>query len=713
MNERFRSSKLKMVLMTVPVLAALALILLVTGTSGVAIAADPSPIDSTTKTVNPDRVPAGAAATYAVVLRNTSSVSDVMATVDDALDSRLTYVPGSAATDPELQGICPTREPHHLVCEVNVAANETVTLSFQVEVTTTVSPGDVITNTAVISDGYGMAFDRAVSFTVGEPPTVQIREPDKGTLITTSEGEPYTISGYAWDSTNEPGFPADPVLDPINNSDGNGTYYVEWASVPGALDYTLKESTSPYFDENVIHYTNAESPKGIFGKSTGTYYYRLMAHNVDGDSRWSNVVSATVTNPSLMGFPEEALLGAQTTAALPTVEVRIDGGTWQMATVSDHPDGHWQWSYDWTLPEADEVPITIEARAQDAGGNYGEIDAITVTVRNATTFVYLPVLEKHWPPLPYAPTLFDVNNSDNDGNYTVIWSYGSYPDIPAPTSFELQEATNASFTADLQEFTVSGSITSRDFTDKENDTYYYRVRAINSYGAGPWSETKSVLVDIGFFDDFSDSWSGWPVTTYSNALVNFMRLEYVGGTYRMKVLLDENGYNNRQQGQAQAPIDDVYDDYDVFVDHYFAKASDQVIPPDDGTAGLVFAGDSDFKRLYVLHWNYGGYCGVFRYDQQAGSWLFADWQRTIIWDWRDCRSYGFGSDVYNHTVTVLAEVRDNKATLYTVDGDTKTKLTEFYADPLRSYDDVGLITGAWDTTPVESRFDNFGYTPAP
>ena len=42
---------------------------------------------------------------------------------------------------------------------------------------------------------------------IQEAPTVQIRTPEKGALITQSAGTVLTISGFAWDSTNNPGFP--------------------------------------------------------------------------------------------------------------------------------------------------------------------------------------------------------------------------------------------------------------------------------------------------------------------------------------------------------------------------------------------------------------------------------------------------------------------------------------------------------------------------
>ncbi len=138
----------------------------------------------------------------------------------------------------------------------------------------------------------------------------------------------------------------------------------------------------------------------------------------------------------------------------------------------------------------------------------GTLKQAQVSARTmVTTYMYLPILFKRWPPVPYAPTLHDIDNPNKDPSYTVGWSYT--PDIPV-TSYTLQEATNASFTANLAEYNL-GISTSYIPANKDNGTYYYRVRGNNSYGPGPWSNIESTTVFVfEYFDDFSDYTSGWP-----------------------------------------------------------------------------------------------------------------------------------------------------------------------------------------------------------
>ncbi len=94
-------------------------------------------------------------------------------------------------------------------------------------------------------------------------------------------------------------------------------------------------------------------------------------------------------------------------------------------------------------------------------------------------------------PVPYAPTLDPINNGDGDGNYIVQWHY-TYDDPPVDT-YTLQQATDASFTTEVVDY--SQSDTSRTFTAQEAGTYYYRVRGHNSYGTGQWSQVQSVVVE--------------------------------------------------------------------------------------------------------------------------------------------------------------------------------------------------------------------------
>lgn len=541
-----------------------------------------------------------------------------------------------------------------------------------------------------------------------EAPTVRIYAPEKDLLITERAGSPYAISGFAWDSTNNPGFPDDPVLNPISNPTHAAFYYVTWAAVPGALNYVLVESTSPAFDENLITYSNVTSPHFVSGKANGTYYYRLQAFNPGGSSRWSNVVSTQVGAAALAATPVSQ-------AVLPTVEVSINDSAWQPATVTVvDPGGYWSWTYIWALPEADNGVYTISARAT-IGEAIGTVDTITVTIKNNVNLVYLPLVMRRFPAVPYPPVLNEISNADLDGNYTVSWAYNGPYDVQAPTSYTLQESTSADFSAGVQETTFSASTYSMNVTGKASATYYYRVRGNNTAGAGEWSNVRSVVVMSALTDDFSNSGSGWPVATYKRSDGgDLMRVEYVDGTYRMKIMLATSDQNNYKMGLVKAPDRFIPPsaNYDVSVSHFFAQA-EMPFPgyaPSEGKAGIVFAANADYTTLYVFEWNWEGACAVNRYN--SVSWPvsgYSGYGGSMTWtkirDWGSCSNLLGGS--YNQTNRLLVEVRDNRATVYVYNNGVKTQIASFTDDALRTHRRVGLITGSWKWTPVESRFDNF------
>lgn len=549
-------------------------------------------------------------------------------------------------------------------------------------------------------------------------PTVQIHTPANEAIVTQKSETTLTISGFAWNYTPQP-FPGVPTLYAIENFGGGGDYYVRWSAAYSATDYMLREADNPEFENSTLPDLDPGTQTLIKGKGVGTYYYQVRAYNAEGrPSRWSNVEAVTVTiagdglgvQAALSTPPDVALQEVMTATESLTVEVRINGGSWQTATVTEDAGGWWNWHYDWTLPQEDDAQYTLQARAQDSTGT-GEMDTITVTIRNAIVYTYLPLVCKRWPPIPYPPTLDEIENSDGDGSYTVSWVYGTYPDVPTPTSFTLQEASDTGFTAPT-EWTLSGSTFSQAFTDKPSGTHYYRVRGANTHGAGEWSNVCSVAVQ-GFYDDFSDGNSGWPSTTYNHSDgVGFMSVDYFESTYRVKILLNVSDRNNRKMGVVKAPHTNSSSSYDVSVDHYFHEAGDQGgNPPYEGKAALIFGANNDFSTIYVFEWNYDGSCAVNRYRDvtvplSGYDGFDGNVKTDVIMGWRSCTGSGLqaGYDKTNHA---LVEVRDNKATVYIVSGTDKHKVHEFTDDQLRSHRQVGLVTGSWLWTPVESRFDNF------
>jgi hypothetical protein len=147
-------------------------------------------------------------------------------------------------------------------------------------------------------------------------------------------------------------------------------------------------------------------------------------------------------------------------------------------------------------------------------------------------------------PPPYAPTLNDISEPDDEGNYTVSWSYGySYPPVD---SYTLQEATDANFSSPAEYY--PGTSTSQAIYGKEPGTYYYRVRGHNVSGPGEWSAVKSVSVrSYSYYYDFNSSTkivNPWPIR----------RTSYWEGDVKTKATWTEE-----HDGTIYIVMDDRYD----------------------------------------------------------------------------------------------------------------------------------------------------------
>ena len=94
--------------------------------------------------------------------------------------------------------------------------------------------------------------------------------------------------------------PAAPVLNPIDNTDGDGSYTVGWNAVAGAASYTLEEDDNGGFASPTAVADHVTSTSWLAsGKTIGTYFYRVKATSASGDSAWSNVQSALVPPPAV------------------------------------------------------------------------------------------------------------------------------------------------------------------------------------------------------------------------------------------------------------------------------------------------------------------------------------------------------------------------------------------------------------------------------
>lgn len=78
------------------------------------------------------------------------------------------------------------------------------------------------------------------------------------------------------------------------------------------------------------------------------------------------------------------------------------------------------------------------------------------------------------------PSSITVPSSSTTGSYTITWGESN----GTATAYRLYEATNSSFSG--QALVHNGSGTSKALSGRGQGTYYYRVRACNTYGCGSY-----------------------------------------------------------------------------------------------------------------------------------------------------------------------------------------------------------------------------------
>lgn len=116
-------------------------------------------------------------------------------------------------------------------------------------------------------------------------------------------------------------------------------------------------------------------------------------------------------------------------------------------------------------------------------------DSATDTTVVVYRRIIFPLVFRRWPPLPYAATLYPIDNADGNGFYTVSWSTADLAD-----RYALEEDDNASFSSPITVYEGTGTSWSVSSPGKLSGTYYYRVRGHNQWGYGEYSNVQAVTV---------------------------------------------------------------------------------------------------------------------------------------------------------------------------------------------------------------------------
>ena len=277
--------------------------------------------------------------------------------------------------------------------------------------------------------------------------------------------------------------PPTPVLSSPSNFSQNVSMSVHLAWNPSSTadTYHLQVSTDSTFTTLTMDDSTLTDPsRNLVSLNNNTvHYWRVSARNSGGTSAWSQTWNFT-TVPAIPATPVPTV-PAQNAVNIPispslTWNAASRAATYQLQVSTDSI---------FASPFFNDSTITILSRivgplnehtryywrvnARNAGGT----SAWSGTMRFTTTLA--------------APNL--ISPAQNAVNVPVS-TYLTWSMVPSATDYRVQLSTNASFTGPLlvdnSNFATSQSIGPLSL----NTTYYWRVYAQNSSGAGPWSSQQ-------------------------------------------------------------------------------------------------------------------------------------------------------------------------------------------------------------------------------
>jgi hypothetical protein len=229
------------------------------------------------------------------------------------------------------------------------------------------------------------------------------------------------------------------------------------------------------------------------------------------------------------------------------------------------PDANYSYTVWWGWPENTPLPYDQYVLQQSLAPDFATVtqEWTTMADTQVVNYAYCPYYYRvradnfsrwgvgSWSNIQFSPgsapkvVLNNIPDPDASGTYVVSWQ--AVPGF-TPSSYVLEESTNANFASLTASWTVNGSTTAQTVNKgSEMDTWYYRVRAdAPCWGQGPWSDVKSVSSGRSYFYEFNSPTKVkplWPIRRTS-----YWRGDIAGVTW-----------SEEQDGSAYLVMDDRFD----------------------------------------------------------------------------------------------------------------------------------------------------------
>ncbi len=302
------------------------------------------------------------------------------------------------------------------------------------------------------------------------------------------------------------GLPKPTLISPRNNSTRQPLVPVfSWSKVPGTgVKYEIMVSDDNLFN-NVVY-----SRKQIPSTSTSIdielapekgYYWKIKASNEVGESPWSNYFKFTTG----IAGPAQPLLAEPLNQA---TEVPVT------PTLKWHPAvGATQY----LLQVAKDVDFSVIVEDMDETANIADTVYEITSLEYYTTYYWRVAAmndggTSKWSdsrlfitvnnPPDMAPTM----NSPLDGTIDVLPPVAfTWDPVENSTKYQLQITQNSTTFTDednIVDEIINAPTTNYSWPDVEyNTTYYWRVRALNNAGPGPWAPAWSFTTSVNSVDE--------------------------------------------------------------------------------------------------------------------------------------------------------------------------------------------------------------------
>ena len=293
----------------------------------------------------------------------------------------------------------------------------------------------------------------------------------------------YTNGGNAASVALTPGAPSS-INVPASST--NGSYTVSWGApaTGNVTGYELYEANNSGFSGATLVYSSNGTSTGIAGKTDGSYWYRVRACNGAGNcGGYTSGGPAAVTLPP--GTPGTVSLPGSSTNGVFSVSWLAASGSVTQYQLEQFTNPSFSGTpVVWTTGNLG-TTVTVSAdgtyyfrvRACNASGCGGYSNG------SGGVSVVLP---------PGAPTSISVPSSSNNGTIAISWGAAAFG---TPTTYQLSEATNSSFSGETivyNNLAFSTTLAAR----ANNTSYWYRVRACNQSGCGPWTSGGPTVVQF-------------------------------------------------------------------------------------------------------------------------------------------------------------------------------------------------------------------------